>query len=92
MNIKIAKIENNYVVDTYFMSQAEFSALDDATLVRGENNTEIGDIGWYNIDEALLKIRDYNIDKKSKLLYLHKMIKNTLENFLSILNDFLQFL
>ena len=55
-------------------------------------NTEIGDIGWYNIDEALLKIRDYNIDKKSKLLYLHKMIKNTLENFLSILNDFLQFL
>jgi 8-oxo-dGTP pyrophosphatase MutT (NUDIX family) len=55
-------------------------------------NTEIGDIGWYCIDEALLKIRDYNIDKKSKLLYLHKMIKNTLENFMNILNDFLQFL
>ena len=55
-------------------------------------NTEVGDIGWYNIDEALLKIRDYNIDKKSKLIYLHKMIKNTLENFKNILNDFLQFL
>ena len=55
-------------------------------------NTEIGDISWYSIEESLNKIRDYNIDKKNKLLYLHKMIKNTIENFKNILNDFLEFL
>ena len=55
-------------------------------------NTEIGDIGWFNIDECISKIRDYNIDKKSKLLYLHKMIRNTLENFKNILDEFLEFL
>lgn len=55
-------------------------------------NTEIGDIGWFTIEESINKIRDYNIDKKNKLLYLHKMIKNTLDNFRNILNDFLEFL
>ena len=55
-------------------------------------NTEIGDIGWFNIDESISKIRDYNIDKKSKLLYLHKMVRNTLENFKNILDEFLEFL
>lgn len=55
-------------------------------------NTEIGDISWYTLEESLNKIRDYNIDKKNKLLYLHKMIKNTIENFKNILNDFLEFL
>ena len=54
-------------------------------------NTEIGDINWYNIRDSLLKIRDYNFDKKNKLLYLHKMIKNTIENFKNILDDFLEF-
>ena len=55
-------------------------------------NTEIGDIGWFNIDECIFKIRDYNIDKKSKLLYLHKMIKKTMKNFKNILEEFLEFI
>ena len=55
-------------------------------------NTEIGDIKWFKINEAINKIRNYNIDKKNKLMYLHQMIKNTLDNFRNILNEFLEFL
>ena len=51
-------------------------------------NSEIGDIKWFHIEEAVNKIRNYNIDKKNKLMYLHEMIKNTLENFITILNNF----
>jgi hypothetical protein len=65
MNIKIAKIENNYVVDTYFMSQAEFSALDDATLVRGENNTEIGDI-YDPASSTLSAARTFGVPKNTE--------------------------
>ena len=51
-------------------------------------NSEIGDIKWFHIKEAFNKIRNYNIDKKNKLMYLHEMIRNTLENFITILNNF----
>ena len=58
-----------------------------------ENNldmiTEIGDINWFSIHDALNKIRFYNIDKKTKLIYLHNMIKNTLHNFKNLLNNIL---
>lgn len=76
----------------YYIAQSN----NDKQLFIDNNNlfmkTEVGDIGWFTINEAIIKIRDYNIDKKNKLLYLHKMIKNTLENFRNILNDFLEFL
>ena len=55
-------------------------------------STEIGDIQWLSIKDALHKIRDYNIDKKTKLYYLHNTIKSTLYNFKYILDEFLQFL
>jgi 8-oxo-dGTP pyrophosphatase MutT (NUDIX family) len=55
-------------------------------------NTEIGDINWFHINDAMNKIRNYNIDKKNKLMYLHQMIRNTLDNFRNILENFLEFL
>lgn len=54
-------------------------------------NREIGGIGWFNLEECLIKIRNYNISKKNKLIYLHETIKSSLENFKNILNDFLEF-
>jgi 8-oxo-dGTP pyrophosphatase MutT (NUDIX family) len=46
-----------------------------------EQNIEIGNISWFNFDEALLIIRDYNIEKKNILINLHLNIKYTIENF-----------
>ena len=37
----------------------------------------------------LEKIRFYNIEKKTKLIYLHNMIKNTIINFKGLLDEFL---
>ena len=51
--------------------------------------TEIGDIKWFSIHDAINKIRFYNIDKKTKLIYLHNMIKSTLNNFKNLLNNIL---
>ena len=74
----------------YYISQCTNNKLE---LKIDEKNidmvTEIGDIKWFNIYQSLEKIRDYNIDKKTKLVYLHSMIKNTLENFKSLINEFL---
>lgn len=53
---------------------------------------EIGDIKWLSFDEAINKIRDYHIEKKTILLNLHRTIKNTIKNFMDILNEFLEFL
>ena len=46
-----------------------------------EQNIEIGNISWFNFNEALSIIRDYNIEKKNILINLHLNIKYTIENF-----------
>ena len=51
---------------------------------------EVGDIKWLPFTEALNKMRDYNIEKKSILLNLHIDIKYTLEHFKIILDNFLK--
>ena len=76
----------------YYISQSNFNKelkIDNNNI---HMNTEIGDIKWFKIENAINKIRNYNIDKKSKLMYLHQMIKNTLDNFRNKLSDFLEFL
>ena len=77
----------------YYISQCQNKNL--KLLIDEENEnmkTEIGDIKWLKINDALNIIRDYHIDKKTKLVYLHHMIKNTILNFKDILNEFLEFL
>lgn len=77
----------------YYLAQSTHPSLElkmDET--NKEMSTEIGDIQWLFIKDALHKIRDYNIDKKTKLYYLHNTIKSTLYNFRDILDEFLQFL
>ncbi len=51
---------------------------------------EIGDIKWLSFNNAILKIREYNIEKKNVLLNLHNNIRYTLENFKIIVDDFLK--
>ena len=51
---------------------------------------EIGDIKWVSFNNAMLKIREYNIEKKNALLNLHMNIKYTIENFKIIVDDFLK--
>ena len=53
-------------------------------------NIEIGDIKWVSFNNAMLKIREYNIEKKNALLNLHMNIKYTIENFKIIVDDFLK--
>jgi len=53
-------------------------------------NIEIGDIKWLKFNDALLKIRDYNIEKKNVLLNLHLNIKYIIENFKLIVDIFLE--
>jgi ADP-ribose pyrophosphatase YjhB (NUDIX family) len=53
-------------------------------------NIEISAIDWFTFHKALSIIRDYNIEKKHILLNLHLNIKYTLENFASILENFLK--
>jgi 8-oxo-dGTP pyrophosphatase MutT (NUDIX family) len=43
---------------------------------------EIGDIGWFNLDNALLKIRSTNIEKKEIILRASSLIKNVIPLFI----------
>jgi 8-oxo-dGTP pyrophosphatase MutT (NUDIX family) len=52
---------------------------------------EIGDIKWFKLNEALLHIRDYNIEKKNILINLHSLIKYTIDNLKSSLDNFFSF-
>ena len=98
--INMSPIEETYLSTNsskykhiYYISQCINTHLELKIDDTNENmTTEIGDIKWLKINEALDIIRDYNIDKKTKLVYLHKMIKNTIINFKNILNEFLEFL
>ena len=38
--------------------------------------TEIGNIGWYTLNEALQKIRPYNKEKKDVLIKVNKLLIN----------------
>jgi 8-oxo-dGTP pyrophosphatase MutT (NUDIX family) len=40
--------------------------------------SEIGDMKWFTLDEALGRIRDYNIEKKELLLSLDDLLKNNI--------------
>jgi 8-oxo-dGTP pyrophosphatase MutT (NUDIX family) len=53
-------------------------------------NIEIGDINWFLFEDAMKKIRDYNIEKKNILLNLHMNIKYTLLHFKKMLDHFLE--
>jgi 8-oxo-dGTP pyrophosphatase MutT (NUDIX family) len=53
-----------------------------------EQRIEISDIRWFNFNEALSSIREYNIEKKNILINLHFDIKYILENFNDLLKIF----
>jgi len=40
--------------------------------------SEIGDMKWFTLEEALKRIRDYNIEKKELLLSLDNLLKNNI--------------
>ena len=40
--------------------------------------SEIGDMKWFTLEEALQRIRDYNIEKKDLLLSLNDLLKNNI--------------
>lgn len=46
-----------------------------------DQNIEVGNISWFNFNNAISTIRDYNIEKKNILINLHLNIKYTIENF-----------
>jgi 8-oxo-dGTP pyrophosphatase MutT (NUDIX family) len=52
---------------------------------------EIGDIKWFKLNDALLHIRDYNIEKKNILINLHSLIKYTIDNLKISLDNFFNF-
>jgi len=40
--------------------------------------SEIGEMCWFKYEDALKKIRDYNIEKKELILFLHELLKNNI--------------
>jgi NADH pyrophosphatase NudC (nudix superfamily) len=40
--------------------------------------SEIGDMKWFGLEEALDRIRDYNIEKKQLLISLDNLLKNNI--------------
>jgi ADP-ribose pyrophosphatase YjhB (NUDIX family) len=40
--------------------------------------SEIGDMRWFSYEDALDKIRDYNIEKKELIVSLHTLLKNSM--------------
>ena len=52
------------------------------------NNLEIGDIKWYNFNDGLNIIREYNIEKKNTLLILHYNLLYLIHNFQDLTNYF----
>jgi NADH pyrophosphatase NudC (nudix superfamily) len=40
--------------------------------------SEIGDMKWFGLDEALHRIRDYNIEKKQLLISLDNLLKHNI--------------
>jgi 8-oxo-dGTP pyrophosphatase MutT (NUDIX family) len=53
-----------------------------------EQQIEIGDLKWCYFNEALLLIREYNIEKKNILLTLYFNLKYLIENSYQLINDF----
>jgi 8-oxo-dGTP pyrophosphatase MutT (NUDIX family) len=60
----------------YYLGKAN----DDCSLIVDNNNieqiTEISNIAWFSLDEALRRIRPYNKEKKEVLIRADKIIKN----------------
>ena len=96
--INMTPLEETYMASNnlkykhiYYISQIK-----DNNLVPYINNDnlsqkiEIGDIKWVSFNNAMLKIREYNIEKKNALLNLHMNIKYTIENFKIIVDEFLK--
>jgi 8-oxo-dGTP pyrophosphatase MutT (NUDIX family) len=73
----------------YYIAQSKNDRVLTVDITNKHMNTEIGDIGWFSVNDSINKIRNYNIDKRNKLIYLHRMIKSTLDNFIYILNKYL---
>jgi NADH pyrophosphatase NudC (nudix superfamily) len=40
--------------------------------------SEIGDMKWFSLEEALQRIRDYNTEKKELLISLDQLLKNNI--------------
>ena len=52
------------------------------------DNLEVGDIKWYNFNDGLNIIREYNIEKKNTLLILHYNLLYLINNFQELVNYF----
>ena len=52
---------------------------------------EIGDIRWFKFNDALINIRDYNIEKKNILVNLHLLIKYMIDSLKESLDNFFNF-
>jgi 8-oxo-dGTP pyrophosphatase MutT (NUDIX family) len=96
--INMTPLEETYIASNslkykhiYYISQIKNNNLelkiDDENK---EQRIEIGDIRWFKFKDGLNIIREYNIEKKHILLNLHLNIKYTIENFKSILENFLK--
>jgi 8-oxo-dGTP pyrophosphatase MutT (NUDIX family) len=96
--INMTPLEETYMASNnlkykhiYYISQIKDNDL--APYINKDNlsqKIEIGDIKWLSFNNAMLKIREYNIEKKNALLNLHMNIKYTIENFKIIVDDFLK--
>ena len=51
------------------------------------NNHEVGDIGWFNLQEALSIIRNRHSERKFALINLHQQILNLFQEATEIQNN-----
>ena len=94
--INITPLEETYLASNnlkykhiYYISQIKNK---DTLLLLDKNNNdqniEIGNISWFNFNDAISIIREYNIEKKNILINLHLNIKYIIENFKDSLHKF----
>lgn len=72
---------------TYFLAQS--TKIDDPSIssLNTFQHIEISNIGWFTIDEALEKIRNYSIERKEILKKVFNLIYYNIYQYLSSLSD-----
>lgn len=63
-----------------------YDIIDDKIIDKKKNKfqkLEINDVKWLNINECFDKIRDYHFEKKNTLYYIHFILTNILQQFIS---------
>jgi len=95
--INISPLEESYMASNnlkykhiYYIAQIKDNNIE-ANIDKNNifQNIEVSDIKWFDYNDALNIIREYNIEKKNMLLNLHFTLRYTIESFKKIADNFI---